>query len=224
MNRLGHETRLMYQPLPIAGVVAVWGLLGLAFSHLLVNGAPGARVGGVVGMLEAGLPILALVAVCHAASLEWEEGSIELSLTYPGGGVGLLVARLLVGIGFFGAVVAATLGGFTLLMPELLDPGPLNVFRVAWLVTPPALFVGTVGLLMSIAGRHYVAGIAGGLLIWGLDLLLPGKVTGQLYLFQASQPLPAISLDANRWWLTAAAAVVAGLAVALWSRRERAVR
>lgn len=224
MNRLGHEIRLMYQPLPIAGVVTVWGLLGLAFSHLLLDGPPGVRVMGAVGMLELGLPILALVAVTHAASLEWEEGTIELSLSYPGGGLGLVTTRLLVGLGFLLVVLTATLAGFTLLMPELAEPGALNVFRVAWLVTPPALLVGSVGVLVSIAGKHYVAGIGAGLLPWGLDLLLPGQVTRGLYLFQTSHPLPGVVLEANRGWLTAAAFVILGLAFALWSRRERAVR
>lgn len=196
----------------------------LAYTHLLIDAPPGTRVLGVVGMLETGLPLLALVAVGHAASLEWEEGSIELSLSCAGGGLGLLTVRLLVGLGVFLAVTAATLGAFTLLMPELADPGPLSVFRVAWLVTPPALLVGTIGLLASIAGRHYVAGIAAGLLPWGLDLLMPGKVTGSLFLFQASHPLPGLSLEANRWWLMAAALMVLALAATLWGRRERAVR
>ena len=224
MRTLRYDMKVMYSPGQATGLLALWGLVGLAYAGLVLKAPAGVRALGVLSMIETTLPLLALFAMGHAASLEWEERTLELSASYPTGAFGLLVRRVAVSAGLFAAVEATTLGVFWALIPEMGDPGPGNVFRVAWSVIPPALLVGAVGFLGSVAGKHYVAGLGAGLLVWGVNLLRPGLLTETLYLFQASRPLPGLDVGANRLWLTVAAAVVFGAAVALWSRRERSIR
>ncbi len=224
MRSLRYDLKLMYPPGELAALLALWGLILLAYADRLFGKPPEVQVLGVLAILEASLPLLALFAVAHAVSLEWEEGSVELSMSYPLGGLGLLARRLGVGLLLCALVEAVTLGLCRWLLPLMAQPGPGNALRVAWVIAPPALFVAALGLLGSVVGKHHVAGLGAGLLVWGLDLVRPGLLTGQLYLYQASRPLPSLSLGPNRLGLTLAAIAGFALAAVLWSRRERALR
>jgi len=225
MSRTLYEIRLLYRPLELIAVLAAWGLIGLAHVDVMLDLPAGPRVGAAVAMLETGLPLLAIFAVGHTASVEWEERTVELSLSYQGGAFGVLGHRLAVAGTLFAGVATLTVAAFAAIMPEMLRPGPANAFQVAVEAVPPALLVGSLSLLGSIVGRNYLSGLVTALALWGVELLLPGRLTGPLYLFQASRPLPELAscLTTNRIGLCLLAAVVFGLALAFWSWRERMV-
>ncbi len=221
------EWKLMYQFGPLVALLALWGSVALATTQFWLDAPRAERAAGVLMVLEVGLPLLALFSFAHAASLEWEEGTVELVLSYPRGGRSLLGRRLLAGSVVFIGMAALALGAFCVLLPEMLQAGPANAFRLLGLAVPPALFVGAAGLLGGIIGRHYAAGVALGLLPWVLDLFVPGNVSRWLYLFQASRPLCAscgVRLGPNRALILLAASLLVGAAFFLWTRRERAVR
>lgn len=225
MARARYEIRLMYRLPELLAVLAAWTLIGVAYANVMQDLPPGARARGVLAMLETALPLVALFAVGHAASIEWEERTAELSLSYRGGSFGILGHRLAIAGALLVAVTILSVAAFAALMPEMLKPGQVNAFRVGLTAVPPALLIGSASLLASIVGRGYLAGLAAGLALWGLDILLPGKLTGPLYLFQASRPVSdlGLSLSANRIALCLLAALVLGAALVLWSRRERVV-
>lgn len=225
MRALRYDLKLMYPLLQVVGFVGLWGLTVLVYvSTFSRGGLPASlRVYGVINLLETTLPLLALFAVGHALSLEWEERTIELSLSFIGGGADILTRRLTVG-----CLVILTMGGATLVtlwavVPEMVAK-PAGVVQLACRVIPPATFVAAVGLLGSVAGKQYLAGIISGLTVWGVNLVFPGKVARLLYLFQLSRPLPGLNLTHNRLALVAAALVALAATFTLWSNRERALR
>lgn len=224
MTALRCDVKVMYTWGQALALAAVWGLVGLAFADRLGGAPADVLVWGLRAMLEVALPPLALAAVAHAAVLEWEERTVELTLSYPGGGTKLLGRRLAVGGALFVLIGSVAVAAFWALAPVIGQAGLLEVARAAGTVSPPALFVAAVGLFASVATKSHAGGLGAGMLVWGLDLALPGKLTGQLYLFQASRPLDGVALADNRAWLVAAAAATFVAAFALWSRRERALR
>lgn len=221
------EWKLMYQLVPLAVVIGLWGAVALGTTVLWLEAPQAVRANGVLMLLETGLPLLALFAFGHAATVEWEERTAELTFTYPSGGTALLAFRLLVALATYAGMTVVAVTAFSPLLPEMLHSGPANGLRLVGLATPPAVFVGAVGLVGSVIGRHYAVGLTAGLVPWGLDLVFRGRVTRCFYLFEASRPagrgVLGVSLAGNRALLLAGAVVLLGLVFIVWNHRARAV-
>lgn len=188
------------------------------------------------------VPVLAVLCLAQVTTVDWDEGVAETMFCLPGHGPPVLARRAAAGTMAMSAALAAMALGFAVWIY------PFDPIRVAGLSLPPAIFVGGAAMLAGTVFRSYPAAVTAGFALWVADQMLPGQLTGPLYLFRAGRPVAAsalqgggsgawglpglapwaarIGLAANRWLLCGAGLGLVGLALLVhsqWIRNGRAL-
>lgn len=236
-----HETRLMFGWAQAVGMaVTIFGFVLVATSFsgdlALLDGpaAQARRQTAVTAFFELIMPAMAVFCLAQAPTLDWEEDTAESVFCLPGHGAPVFVRRTVAGLGVMLAAMAAMISGFEVWVY------PFDPVRTALLALPPALFVAGLAMLVGTVTRSYAAAVAAGFGFWIVDRILPGQLTGPLYLFRAGKPAPAgaaitggpglsalaarIGLEPNRWLLFGTGCGLIVLAALAHGRRIRCGR
>jgi len=177
----------------------------LLFPALIATGLTAS--GDLLPVVELFFVLPAPLLLASVLSREWEGGTADLLLARPTHRVGLLLSRLLPGVGLF---LAAVLLGWAVLV---LRGATLSLGDLLLVTLPGGLALGLAGLAVATAVRSSPAGYLAPLAWWLLDWFTAGSLTGKLYLFDG--------LSVAKWWLVGLAGV--GLLAGSWllTRQER---
>jgi hypothetical protein len=168
-----------------------------------------------VRLFEVFVPALAMLCMAQAPTVDWDENVAESLFCLPGHGAPVLARRTAAGLTAMLAALAAMMLGFSVWVY------PVAAIRVAGLTLPPAIFVAGLAMLAGTVFRSYPAAVTAGFALWIADQMLPGQLTGPLYLFRAGNPVAggqAAGGGASGWGLPGLASWAArvGLAENRW--------
>lgn len=124
-----------------------------------------------------------MLCLAQSPAVDWSEGTSETMFCLAGHGVPVLARRVVAGCLATAAAIAATFAGFRAMFY------PFDLLLTARLAVPPAVFVAGLAIFVGTVSRSYAAAVVGGFGIWVVDLVLPGQLTGPLYLFRVGRPL-----------------------------------
>lgn len=171
-----------------------WAHLGIALSLPVVAfflaeaskwKAPADRLRDLDKLFEVYLPVLAVLLFARLVSLEFEEDTAELLLSYPVSRAKILAGKLAVG----GAALAVAYVA-TLIAVVPFYEGE-NAWRLVGISLPPALFLVGLTVFASTLGRSTLAGITAGGGTWVAQLFLGGKYTNSCTCSATPSPVPA---------------------------------
>jgi len=224
---LAHEARLLFTwalPLATAGSTLILILVietGSPEILPLLKTDPGLALSMadrlVLRVVELAAPIVGVLAVSHATSLDVDAGTAELVGSMPRWTPGVILRRAAAGF------LMLTLSLVFIVLAARLVTGLEFSLDRPFLALPPSVFLAGLGLVVSAWTRSHAAGLAAALGLWVMDLIRPGMCTGPLYLFQAGRPpccqTAGLDLCPNRLLLCAGAAFLVALSSWLYSRR-----
>lgn len=167
-------------------------LLSLTFFLTEINFVIEIQVNHVKGIYEVGFPLFAIFLFSQLFSEEIEEGMLKWILSMPMNHWVYLFERWFVGLG----ILLIIYTGSILLINYYLLSIPLDEFFLHVLL--PSLLLGHVAMLVTILGRSVLLGMAIPLFYWIFESLSLGILTKQLFLFQATFPIPNVDLGFNR--------------------------
>ena len=200
--------------------LAVLGfLLMLLFNDVFRGRYPAPRlIRDTYVIIQVYLSLLAVVLLAPVPSLECENGTSELFLTYRHPAWLRLLSMLITPAAIWaaGVAVSALLIHFWYV--------PVDAGELLKVTLPPGLALGAAALAGSAVARHQVGGMAAAGLWWGMDLMAAGKMNRWFYLFSPYKPVPGLDPEGLR--LNALLLAGACLLLTLWltEQRERWIR
>ncbi len=149
------------------------------------------------------LPLAGAVSTAYLFSPE-NDPPLELLYTCPRSVAALLGARLVWLAGMMVLPVGIVQMIF-LAVQTLLQPHNLWLLVQAW--APPTICLSGLGLLIAQGLRSAQAGVLVGVVVWILQVLMPGRILVEnqvlsLYLFPVFAGLPMDQMALNRWVLS----------------------
>jgi len=167
----------------------------------------------MTAFFELMLPLAAILIMSQLFAEEMEPGIPQWLMSLPTRNGMLVLQRW--GIG---TVLLLVLYAVSALIVHIgVIPIPLGSFTLEML--PPALWLGNLAMLATLAFRSYVGGLSAPLLYWLLELLSRGGITQRYYLFAATFT-DRSSLYSNRFALLAMSFLALLISVWLFSRRS----
>lgn len=217
MGRLSLNLKLISSSL-------VWSAAGVAALQVLAvlllepwQMVERAELVHVQGIYEYMFPIVAIFVMSQLFAEELEPEVSGWLMSLPFRSWKLLLYRYFLGM----AVLAALyLAGIVFIHYSVL---PIPLLSFTYDALPPAIWLGHLAMLSSLAGRSDVIGLGVPLFYWVLETLSAGAVTRELHLFGAR-----FVNDAELIWNRNMLLVLSGLALALslliFARRSYYIR
>jgi ABC-type transport system involved in multi-copper enzyme maturation permease subunit len=174
------------------------------------------RLDEIVRAFELLMPLTAGLIAAGLMSIEREAGFDELRRSTPEKSWRVPLLRLSGALSF--TLSAALLAALLFAVAG----GEVNLRDLLAIGLPPALvMLGLALLIGNIAGNTWAAA-ALVLAYWMIEFRLAGQITGALFLFQKSYPLPDVDLMHNRLLLLAFGILLLGLNLGYtgWRRRR----
>jgi hypothetical protein len=122
-------------------------------------------------------PLLGLLVFANLLAQEWEDVGADLWLAKPVSRVGLLLARVLVGVVW---MLLALLPLYTVLYFWY---GSFNWSEMLLASLPPTLFLGMFGMTVGLLARSSAVAFLVSIAYWVFEETTDGVYTGPLYLF-----------------------------------------
>ncbi|MBW7476268.1 hypothetical protein K0T92_16145 [Paenibacillus oenotherae] len=217
MSRIWLNVKLINSSLvwAAAGVAVVLVLLALLLEpwHFVER----AELYHIQSIYEYMFPLVAVFMMSQLFAEELQPDVAGWLMSLPFRSWKLLLGRWLLGMAMLALLY---LGGILIIHYCVL---PISLPALSYQVLPPALWLGQLAMLGSIAGRSYAVGLGIPLFYWVLETLTAGVFTRRLYLFAGKMPEYAEWVW-NRNMLLALSGLALLLSLLIFSRRSYFIR